>query len=186
MNKVIVMLTGAAILGVSSLALAAKTEGFYVGGNVGYGKVNEEGIVTAGTNAKIKGVAWGLNGGYLFNQNFATEAAFIQFPNEKMEPDAKAKNNYTGVLAGVGILPLENGFNVFGKLGIAAVHHKLYGINGATWGVSKTRAAAYLGAGVGYELTDNVAVNLAVDGTVKNGHYAPSMWRTVAGVSYLF
>ena len=208
LNKVLV---SAAVLAVSGAVFAATAPnlnpsttsgaGAYVGINGGYGKINESMKVNAEGKAlgfKTKndntGFGGGIDAGYQFTQNIAAEAGVYMMPQAtyKLTLDGltvgkpKVTNNFI-YAAAKGILPFSNGFNLFGKLGIAGVqqtgnHAAKTLMDGFK---NRTGAAVLLGLGAGYNITKQVSVNVQALGTSKSGKIPANLIGTV-GVAYHF
>jgi OOP family OmpA-OmpF porin len=120
--------------------------------------------------------AFGINGGYRFNRNFAVEAAwerlgdFAYSSNTGTDTiDGKFKANALS-LAGVGIYPLTPNWSVYGKAGLAhtSVDLEASSQTGATAVSNQSHSGTGLlvGAGVTYDLSGGVFTKLGWD------HYA--------------
>jgi len=78
------------------------------------------------TNKSEESFAWKVSGGYQFNPNFALEAGYIDFGKfsetisvssfDKVDVDFKAHALFISAL---GIVPLNESFDLFGKAGLA-------------------------------------------------------------------
>lgn len=126
-----IIIVGFTIFGVSMAADAA-VSGPYVGGDIGIAGLHYNASdFLKGSHAHVSdtGLAGGVFGGYQFTQNFAAELGYTQFSQ------AEFKNiNGTGLngttkenaidLVGKAILPLQDGFSIFGKAGAAYVTAK--------------------------------------------------------------
>lgn len=172
-----------------SAAANAALPGFYVGGQVGYADTHySTGDISNVTSASITntGVAGRVFGGYEFTPNWAGELGYTQFSNTKFN-----NVNGTGVnshisqyavdLAGKGILPLDNGFALYGKLGGAYV--KANGNNGIG---TTTKINPEVGAGASYDLTPNVPVDISWTHIQKVGGNIPNTDFFAAGIGYNF
>jgi OmpA-OmpF porin, OOP family len=189
MNKFVLSTVAAASLLVGTAALAGGMEsspvsndaGFYVGAMGGWGETDAQVVTSQSTDND--GFSWGVDLGYQFTRNLAAEIGFTDFPNVKgKNPNMTAATaNHSFDIAVKGILPLADNFNVFGKVGLALVHTKVAAgfINAG----STTRAAALLGAGVGYNIGHGVSVNVQTQITSKNDP-VPAMYGVYAGLSY--
>ncbi|MCW5588750.1 MAG: porin family protein [Legionellales bacterium] len=173
-------LTGAISVVFAATAFAAElpSNGVYVEGNLGYGKVNEK--VLGATKQKNHGLAGSVNAGYLFNQNVGVEVGYTRYKNQDFGPGVKGDQNYSMDAALKGILPVGQGFSVFGKVGVASVHHR---ISGVTTAGTFHRAALLVGAGVGYQLTNNLGISAQVNATTKNDQ-VPAMYLGTVGLTY--
>lgn len=137
MFKKIAIAASLAIL--SSAAMAADQPYFYAGGDVG--------------STKFSGIdretSYGGFGGYQFNQNIAVEAGYRRLA--KLDGDTADQFH----VSAVGTLPLSNGFNVFGRLGV----NRLSLEDGAD---NYHYNRALYGAGVGYSFSPTVMGRLEV------------------------
>jgi OmpA-OmpF porin, OOP family len=113
----------------SSLPAAAQGTGFYVGGSFGQSTLKEwcdapPGFLTACDDSDT---AWKILGGYRFHRHFAAEGTYIHWGKVSARAGASsvtAKNSSFGIAA-VGILPLREGFSLFGKLGFLQTEQDL-------------------------------------------------------------
>lgn len=171
---------------------SAATDGFYVGGQAGVGVVHEKQEIN---NSKFhnKGLAGRVYTGYQVNQNFAAELGLTKFHNVTETVNAistKATVKTAAVdLVGKGILPLQNGFGVYGKAGVAYVKQT----ETVKSGSEKDSASAHkmyptFGAGVTYSVTQNVDTDLSWTRIQKVGSKSniPSSDFFGLGVSYHF
>lgn len=190
LNKKIITLTAATLVALSGSAFAAtvttavpaasNNNPFYVGVLGGYGKVNTKNTGTS--ENKNKGFDFGVNGGYMATQNFGAEVGYQQYANVKLGNGEELKNNYNIHLAGVAVMPIASNLNVFGKLGVADVHSTAKSSSAHT---SKSEVAAFMAAGVGYKVTQNIQISTEIDATTKHNDVA-AMYSANVGVNYLF
>ena len=82
--------------------------GWYAGIDVGSAKSKAGGL------DDDSDFALGVNGGYRFHPNFAVEAGYSRLGNFSPSYDASAAS-----LSGIGILPLQYGVSLYGKIGYA-------------------------------------------------------------------
>jgi len=106
-------LISVAALGVPSISMAQMTlkgpdSGWYIGGNLGQSDVDR--LSDGDTSFKILG-------GYQINKNFAAELGYTDFG--KVESGGTTAKGNAWELVGVGTLPINDKFSVFGKLGFA-------------------------------------------------------------------
>lgn len=149
-------------LGATSVlaADAAASPSFYVGGNLG--KSDFKGDCDAGFSCSNPSVNFKLLAGYQFSPNFAVEGAYANFGTVKASNDMlKVKARlHSFTLAGVGIIPLSNEVQVFGKLGL---HHSRVKLDvdssyeGESGSDSGHKTGLLLGAGLQYDFTRNLA-----------------------------
>lgn len=181
--KTIVKLIGVGVLLTATTAAFANFnhQGAYIGGNLGWGKVNE--TVSGAPKQNNTGFAFSADAGYMFNQYIGAELGYNQYPDETFGAGIRGNSNYSFDIAAKGVVPINNSFNLFGKLGLASVHHNLSGpvVNAR----STTKPAVYLAGGVGYDFTDNFGVNAQVAATTKNGN-VPSMYGVTGGLQFNF
>lgn len=194
-RRVLIGVVGSAALLVAMDSMAGGVEqndssvlsGIYVGGNVGYGETNEsftntDGSTVSGLNNK--GFVWGVNGGYQFTKNWAVEAGYTQMPNVRADVGTLANENRIVDLVAKGIYPINGQFNVFGKLGVAYTHTRNTDLT--VDNAAHSAVAPYFGAGVGYNLTQNVSVNVQGFATTKTGNTVPAMFGGTVGLQYNF
>ncbi len=135
------MLLAAAI---STPALAAD-EGLYVGVNVGSAKKAVPG--TSETNT-----AFGVFGGYSFNQYIAAEVGYTDLGKAAND---QIKFNAIHVTA-VGSYPISQQFSLFGKLGMASTKEEASGL-------SETRSELTYGLGGQFNFDRSVGLRLGYD-----------------------
>lgn len=144
-------------IGLSSLAHAglAQSSGGYAEGNLGLGPAS-----------KFMG---DVNLGYKFNDFFAIEGGFAKFSEIKSSSD-----NYFFDGAIKGMMPFGNGFELFGKLGMAEAY-----------AYDQNKPVIYIDAGLGYALTPNWSATLQGFTTTENSD-VPSMYAGTIGLTYIF
>lgn len=144
MLKKIILLLGIVTLGFSSLTFAAlsKSSGAYVEGNLGI--TNKAGWT---------GIA---NVGYQFNPNIALEGGY-----------ARLGDNYF-TLAVKGMIPFNNGFNVFAKVGPSIRNFNMNNLD--FYGV----------VGGGYAFTPNLS------GTLQGLWISDNTYAGTVGLTYIF
>ena len=165
--------------------------GVYLEGNVGYGWVNKirsKNFSKSKFSPNIgKGFAWNVNGGYKINENVGVELGYTKYHSQKYHlktnhsATINGRKSYTFDLAAKGIIPLQQGFSVFGKIGPAYAHQtRKESI------VSKCshKVVPYGAVGVGYAATPNLTANVQLAGTTKSGD-VPARWATTVGLNYL-
>ena len=181
---------GLSALGLSAASLAGGAttvdstpsiaSGFYAQALIGYGKTNYR----VG-NFDNDGFMYNINGGYKFSPNLAAEAGFTGMPKVKASGTTVANYNYIVDIAAKGILPITHKVNVYGKLGVAAVHSKFSSSSLNTTTGNQTKVALYTAVGAGYEVTRHVEVD--VQGSLTTAaHPIPAMYGVTAGVAYQF
>lgn len=126
---------------------APTATGFYAGADLGATEMSY--------SDKTK-LSYGLLAGYKFNQHFAVEAGVRKLAHDSDNYyDSNAKQYSVSAL---GILPLQNGFSVYGRLGLNRVSED--------WGYNheyRHRDTKILyGMGVSYDLGKNITTRLEV------------------------
>ncbi len=186
---------------ISTVANAA-VSGPYVGGQVGWGNTNINNNDIFGNNSGISssidntGVAGRIFAGYQFNPNWAAELGYTRFSDTDIN-DITAYGVPVGNgslreqafdLVGKGILPLQNNFNLYGKLGAAYLQGDM-SFNGS--GVSTTgdenKVYPTYGVGISYDVTPNVPVDLSWNRIQKVGDSDLQSTDLIAvGIAYNF
>lgn len=144
----------ASVLVLSAFAASAfaADQGFYVGANVGSTSSDYTGSNTPTT--------FNVQGGYQFNRNFAVEAQYSDFGN--IAPIGSLKP--TGISAvAVGILPFNDQWSGYGKLGIASVDSKVSGSGLAGGDGTYKKTAVTYGIGGQFNVNQALGVRFGVD-----------------------
>lgn len=154
-------LTGLAALTLGTAANAA-TNGFYVGGQLGYGDSHYSS--QDGANIDKTGMAGRVSLGYQFSPNFASEFGYTKFSNIKVKADdgRTSFKQYAYDLTGKGMLPFGNGFNAYGVLGASWMK-----LDGA--GASQSRVLPTFGVGLSYDITPQLPVDVSWRRIQKTG-----------------
>lgn len=142
MKSIAAAITGALFLA-SSPALA---QGFYAGGSIGLSSMEVDVNAFDGTDVGFK-----VFGGYRFNDYIAVEGFYTDFGEPDDGPlgiDADAFG-----IEGVGIIPLSEQFELFGKLGLAAWDADFTGPGG----FSDDGTDLVLGVGVAYKFSPQIS-----------------------------
>jgi len=165
---------------VAAPAVAADV-GPYVGANVG--SVNTD---YTGSNSPT---AFTLEGGYQFNKNFALEGQYGDFGNFAPVGSAKATSLSA---AAVGILPFNDQWSGYGKLGVASVDTKISGSGLAGGNGTYTKTGVTYGIGGQFNVNQALGIRFGVDqyksGGTQGGWVLKDGTLTVvsAGVIYKF
>lgn len=175
------------VLGVSALgvmAANATTNGVYVTGQAGYAVTHMKNTLSfdpvfpGGKTMPNGGVAGRLAIGYQFNPNLAVELGYLQLPKLKATTP-HTPNYYAGLItlkqnaidvAAKGILPINDKFNLFGKIGVAYLTSDVDYLNedtgnnnnnwgGDNFGIAKHQWAPEAGIGVSFNVTPNAFVD---------------------------
>jgi OmpA-OmpF porin, OOP family len=156
----------------------ASDDGVYVGGQLGYGKVHtfDTNITRAAggfkESQKDDGIAGRLFAGFQINPNFAVEAGYTKFSDatDKVSGsgvDAKMTLEAQAIdVSAKGIIPLQNGFSIYGKLGGAYLYEKAdvkITAFGETDKAHESENQFYptFGLGVNYDINKNVSTDLS-------------------------
>lgn len=173
------------VLGVSTLGMMtanATTPGPYIMGQAGYAnnhlgkKLTKTYNYDGPSSFKINNadLAGRLAVGYQFNPYFATELGYLRLANQKGKDDGSTgdaigtetlKQQAIDVAA-KGIFPINDKFNVYGKLGVAYLtstitsHFEGVKQNQNAWfGVAKHQWAPEVGIGASFNITPNAFVD---------------------------
>lgn len=163
-----------ALAGLASLWIAeanAAVPSPYVGGQIGWGKVELED--TSFRNLKDNGLAGRVFGGWLLNKNFGLEAGYTRFHDVSLSSSHSFYSvngkleTYAIDLVGKAIIPLQHGFSVYGKLGVAylnqSVNMKMSSgrFSQTSFSVSEHNYYPTFGLGLGYDITQNVVADVS-------------------------
>lgn len=143
----------------AAMAQAMPDRGWYVGGSLG--QMEADGDCPSGFSCDLKDTGWKVFGGYRINRNFAAEAFWGEWGEITVRSGAvtaKAELRTIGI-AGLGILPLGQQFELFGKLGIG--NSKIKG-TGSAPGVTITDSDSGSDLLFGFGATYNVTRNFGV------------------------
>ncbi len=167
-------------------AQAADEAGFYVGAGLGSASLSEKGGgvdtglanqgITSASDIKKNELNYGLNLGYQFNRYVAVEGGWTNLGKHDITGTASAPvaDTLTGSVkahmfdvAAVGTLPLDGGFGVYGKLGLARTSTKV-DVNSATGtttpgDTSENRWGPLYGVGVSYAFDKDIEGTLEYD-----------------------
>ncbi|MEN9450651.1 MAG: hypothetical protein RJA83_1269 [Pseudomonadota bacterium] len=217
----------ATVLGVSALGMMAANataNGVYVTGQLGYAKnktdlspITEKGKQTYDFNNKLstsgRNLAGRLGIGYQFTPNWAVEMGYLQLGKKKFDgllyrpvKDISGSTVINGSssisesaidLVGKGIYPINDKFNIYGKLGVAYVtttvdgkydtghHTKLINDNGTA--IAKHKWAPEAAVGVSYDITPNIFIDTSWTHIQPLGKNKPGNIDFVAvGLGYSF
>jgi OmpA-OmpF porin, OOP family len=137
--------------GLAQAQASDSTSGFYGGIDIGHSRLNASGL------DDDTGTALGLDAGYRLNRYFAVEAGYAHLGDFSPSYQARALS-----LSAIGILPLERGFSVYGKLGLARTHADVVG-------ASDHNDSPLVGAGVLYDVNQRWFVKAGLDHYAKVG-----------------
>lgn len=154
----------ASVLSLAALSAHAADPGFYVFGNTGYNfsKPESGNRNTILKDAKAAGTVWELGAGYRFNQYLATELSYADFGKSKANGSFNGRTGGGSAatkaerIAVLGILPVTQDLDVFGKASLNNVHTKLKIDQVANQTFNDTRLG--LGFGAQYQLHKNLSL----------------------------
>lgn len=171
-------------LGAAALALCLSTaanaqgagdrEGFYVFGGVGAAMTQwdaKRSSLPAGQKRSQDktGASLVLGGGYRFNQYFALEGSYHDMFSEVSRRGVGDYDTRSLQLSALGIVPIGERFEVFGKASLGRARNEFSPVRGAV-GLSKASESvniASLGVGANYWFNDRFAARLELTGLSK-------------------
>lgn len=177
--------------------------------------INDAGlsVASSGGSSKETGVAGRLFAGYQFNDNFAAELGYSKFSNAKSNAYATGVDSVSSLaesvsigtttksyavdLVGKAILPLQNCFNVYGKLGVAYLNERVdlnvsdvengVTLSNESFSASEHKVLPTFGVGAGYEINQNLAADLSWNHIQKVGNTDLTNKDMIAlGLTYRF
>ena len=134
----------------------AQDDGFYAGINLGDGKPD---INTPNGTSKDSSLVVGGVVGYKFNKYLAIESQYTGIGKVTDKQNGSAKGDAIS-LSGLGILPVTDNFDLYGKLGVAVTKTSVSGIASMS---DATRTAVTYGVGAQYNVNQNIGVRLGWD-----------------------
>lgn len=155
----------AALLSVAvAPAFAAPTadSGYYVGVDVGNGKIRPDCSGGCIASSKDSDTVGGILLGYQYNKNLAVEIKYTGTGKWEAANNGGDFKSDAFALAVVGIAPINNEFSVYGKLGVASNQIKVSGTMATNYQDTR-RTAATGGVGVQYNATPTVGIRLGYD-----------------------
>ncbi|RDH40826.1 MAG: hypothetical protein CFE62_001455 [Candidatus Aquirickettsiella gammari] len=193
MFKKIVTSSVLAISALSVLAANATTPGPYVNVEMGYVHTKNKFLKPLPSkDTKYQGGLIGrLSVGYQFSPYWALEAGYLQLAKQKSNlsvsaNDAVTLKQHAFDVAGKGILPISDKFNLYAKAGMA---YLINNVNNAqiVAPIAKYNWAPEAGVGVTYNISNNVFVDTAYTHIHPIGKNKPSNidFATV-GIGYSF
>lgn len=142
---------------VTAMPAFAADQGFYAGLTLGSGKPGVTPSATA-LSKNSKAIYGGLLG-YQYNKNLAVEAQFTGI-GQATDTAGSAVKGDAFSLSAVGLLPLSDSFDLYGKLGFAST--KTQSSAGAT-NLGATRSALTYGIGGQYNVSQSFGVRFGWD-----------------------
>ncbi len=196
MFKRIVTATLLAISALSVVAANAGTPGAYVSGEMGYVHTKNKFLKPfPSKDTKYQGGLIGrLSAGYQFSPYWAIEAGYLQLARQKSNLSVGALATHETVIlkqhafdvAGKGILPISDKFDIYAKAGMAYLISNLHNAK-AVAPIAKYSWAPEAGVGVTYNISDSVFVDTSYTHIRPIGKNRPSNidFATV-GIGYSF
>jgi OmpA-OmpF porin, OOP family len=143
----------------SAVAVPAVAADTYVGVRGGQAKTSiDNNTFNNSTSTSTNPTGWGVFVGHDFNPNFAFEAEYLNLGEIKAGTSSAKSTGFS--LSGVGSIPFNEQFSLFGKLGYALITGKPGG--SFTGSDTKSRAFTY-GLGGQLNLGPSVGVRLGWD-----------------------
>lgn len=155
--------------------LAAMADGFYVGGQVGYGAQKSELSDAIGGDKKdLETVIGSIKAGYDFNDYLGAEVRVSGVDKDS----TGIKADYLASAYVKGMVPVSDSISLYGLVGATSVQmdKKVYG--------KDSIASASYGIGARYAMTDNVGINL--EATQVSSHKDYELGGVSLGVDYKF
>lgn len=120
----------------------------YLGVNVGQNKID--------VSTVNESTAFGVFGGYAFNENIAAEVGYTNMGSAERTFSANKLTGSVMSIAAVGSLPLSKAFTLFAKLGYAQSQIEVPGI-------SETKSDLIYGVGAQFNASKTVGIRLGYD-----------------------
>ncbi len=193
-KKVLVPVLVSSIAGMLLAANAsAAVAGPYVGAQIGAGNVHQ---TIFGTDSNFN-LAGRIDAGYQINQNFGVELGAAKYSNATgsaypmgLKLNGKIQT-FTVDLAAVGIIPIQSGFSLVGKLGAAYVNEKATASIPALaipdYNETQHRILPEAAIGVSYDINQNVVTDVSWTHIQKVGNTDIQNLDFIgAGLSYHF
>jgi OOP family OmpA-OmpF porin len=165
-------LLAATLLALGGLVAAsqASAQGIYIGASAGTSNFDDDiatGLITSGT-VDTGSSGFKLFGGYQFGEHFGVELAYVDLGKADYSgsyfgaPVTGGKVEIWGLnMSGVGILPLNSTFAVFGKVGLFAWEAKAKDTTGGAQFSGYSSGADFsLGAGLSVRFTKNISARV--------------------------
>lgn len=143
------------LLSVVAAPAFAASEGFYVGGTLGSGKL---GLTTNTALSKTSDFVYGGLFGYQYSPSLAVEVQFTGMGKTTAVNGSTVKGDALSLVA-VGALPITRDFELLGKLGVASTKTTTAGF--ASQGTSRTGLT--YGIGAQYGVSQSVALRFGWD-----------------------
>ena len=143
----------------ATFAQARPDAGGYVGGSLG--QMEADGTCGAGFSCDLEDTAFKIFGGYRFNRNLAGEVFWGEWGEITVRSGAATATGEIRTIgvSAVGILPLNQQFELFGKVGFGNTKQKVSAsAPGVALSARETGTELLYGFGATYNFTRNVGV----------------------------
>jgi len=175
MKKILFAVIASAAIGGISSAYAADN-GAYIGAGVVGSRYNMDAPGAIGGDDSGTKAAGKIFGGYNFNKTWAIEGGYTDFGSQTRDytnaagaPGHLESDSHSFYVAGKGTWPINEQFNVFGKLGAARNHNSVDTAGVANGlGGSGNKTAVYASVGAEYVINRQVSVSLEYENYGKN------------------
>jgi OOP family OmpA-OmpF porin len=168
----------AAMLAISAPAVAQSDAGWYLGGAYGMTSLNLDTSSLPGVNVDDSNTGFKIFGGFQFNKYLGAEVGYVDFGKFAVTSSTGDLSATAYTLAGVGTLPLNESFALFGKVGMWSWKSKSSAPNIE----GDSGSDVFYGAGARYNLNKNWGLTLEVEQYDSND----SVMFTSLGVRYKF
>lgn len=160
-------------------ATSAMAEGFYGGAGVGLTQIDDE---DQGVSFKDSPFGWRLLAGYDFNEQFGVEGSYI---NSGTAEDVVLGDNVEAELSAftlsvVGLLPISDSAQLFGKLGFYSGEQEIT-FDGITF--DEDQDGATVGAGIRWGTSESFVVRGEFDWYDTD---LDTLWSVGVGFHYYF
>lgn len=158
------------VLALTTTALPSFAESNF-SGELLLGTADQETKISGGSSASGDDTSIGIRGAYQFNENIAIELAYQNYGEaddtyiDEFGDTINDKFETTSINLGVkGILPLENGFSLNGRLGVAMWDYELKETDssfpGVVFNLDDDGTDFYYGIGAQYDFKENVYIGI--------------------------
>lgn len=159
--KKLSVLALAALAAVSAPSFAAEGAGAFVRAEAGYSRATTK-VVINSSHENDYDNAYGIRGGYYFNQYFGAELGYTNYYNDNNRDtgDISAKGYSLGLFGKTHFSDKNTGFYVDGRIGLARTSIDADLPSPALPRTETVRTRAYAGAGVGYDFNEHFGLDL--------------------------
>ncbi|MBT2869831.1 porin family protein [Chromobacterium violaceum] len=165
----------ASVMMISPLLAHAADAGGYVFGNIASmaniwdldaRKAQQYGVMdlTSNKDGNAAAGAWELGAGYRFGDHLAAEASFMKGLGETRIDKAGAMRNQALRFAVLGLLPLSDSFDLYGKVSANYIYSDFRSANPGYASVKDKGWGIGLGLGAAYHLNKSLSLRAELDG----------------------